>query len=213
MTVVGVTQRVVSPSEDREVRTALDVRWAKFLGACGIVGVPLPLDPELADATLAWTGCEGIVLTGGEDLSEMGGAARDRLEHHLLTNALKGGRPVLGVCRGMQVILRAFGARLVVTEGHVGTTHDLVGEFGGRTVNSFHRWAAVEVPDEFAVTARSGHAIESVRLRAAPIIGIMWHPERVYPFDPSDVGLFTRTFSSSADRIRKEGCSPLGGEV
>jgi gamma-glutamyl-gamma-aminobutyrate hydrolase PuuD len=219
VTVVGLTQRVVSAYDGREVRTALDLRWARFLDACGILGIPLPLDPELADATLARTDCAGIVLTGGEDLGEMSGTAtpRDRLERHLLTNALEEGRPVIGVCRGMQLILRTFGARLLATGGHVATTHELTGEFGGRTVNSFHRWSAVEVPEELAVTARSGDIVESVRLHAAPVIGIMWHPERVYPFDPWDVGLFTQTFADSAPGRRaapslSETFGPLAGD-
>lgn len=196
MTVVGVTQRVLPANNQGERRLALDVRWARFLAVCGMVGVPLPLDPELAERTVDETGCAGLVLTGGEDLGELGGTTpeRDRLERHLLGYAMGRQLPVVGVCRGMQLLTYAFGTKLIAVEGHVGTSHELTGRSVGRIVNSFHRWAAVEVPPEFEVTARSGPVVESVRFRRAPMTGLMWHPERTDPVDRSDVALFAQAF-------------------
>lgn len=185
--VVAITQRLMDCSHG-EVRLALDVRWAGFLAACDLVAVPLPLDPGLAVRTLRRTGCSGLVLTGGDSLGDW--PARDELERQLLRFATDNTLPVVAVCRGMQLLLHAFGAELHRVEGHTATTHELSGVHGGRVVNSYHDWSALRAPPEFEVTARHGPVVESVRHRAAPLTGIMWHPEREPVAEPADVALF-----------------------
>ncbi|MEU7433799.1 gamma-glutamyl-gamma-aminobutyrate hydrolase family protein [Streptomyces sioyaensis] len=190
MTMVGLTQRVLPPTEFGERRCALDVRWFPFLSACGVTPVPLPNNPALALRTAREAGLRGVVLSGGDDLAEYGGPSpeRDETEARLLGWAVQGGVPLLGVCRGMQVILRAFGARLVRVDGHVATRHEIVGTDGViRIVNSYHRLAAREVTAPLEATASCGDVIEAIRHRDARIQGIMWHPEREADFDPVDV--------------------------
>jgi putative glutamine amidotransferase len=197
---VALTQRVLPANDFGEQRLALDVRWSEFLASCGVLGVPVPADPVLAEATIQHTHCAGIILTGGDDLAEVGGATpqRDRLERYLLAAALALDLPVLGVCRGMQLLLHAFGADLVRVDGHVATTHQLTGQLGGREVNSFHRWATTQAPAEFEVTAGCGQTIEAVKLRGRRAVGIMWHPERVNPPHPADIALVTQLFREAS---------------
>ncbi|MFI9229914.1 gamma-glutamyl-gamma-aminobutyrate hydrolase family protein [Streptomyces rimosus] len=196
MLAVGLTQRLMPPDRHGERRLALDIRWNAFLAACGLLPVPLPLDPRWADAVIDRCACVGVVLTGGNDLADFGGDApeRDRLENHLLQRALAEGTPLLGVCRGMQVLLRAYGAKFERVAGHVATQHVLTGEYAGRVVNSYHRWGCSEVPPPFEVTACCGPVIEAVRLPHTHIAGIMWHPERVDPPTRTDIDLFTDLF-------------------
>lgn len=195
-TPVGLTQRLLPADHNGERRLALDVRWQDFLATCGLLPVPLPLDANFADATMQEARCAGLVLTGGDDLADLGGPtpARDRLERHLLRRALTARRPVIGVCRGMQLILRAFGTRLVPVEGNVATEHPIEGREGSRRVNSYHRWAALDVAAGLEPTAYSGEVVEAVRHCRLPLVGIMWHPERTEPPDPCDIDLFTRLF-------------------
>ncbi|MEU3273192.1 gamma-glutamyl-gamma-aminobutyrate hydrolase family protein [Saccharomonospora sp. NPDC006951] len=197
---VGVTQRVLVEPRYGEQRLALDRRWAPFLAACGIVAVALPLEERLAERTLTSTRCAGVLFTGGDDLAEFGGTAneRDRMEYHVLRYAIERALPVVGVCRGMQLLLRAFGAELAPVTGHAGTTHALTGELGPRTVNSFHRWAALDVPEGFHVTARSGQVVEGVVHERLALTGIMWHPERADASAEEDIALFTRAFPAAA---------------
>jgi putative glutamine amidotransferase len=75
---------------------------------------------------------------------------------------------------------------------HVARTHLVTGVHGGRWVNSYHAWAALEAPPEFEVTARCGPVVEAIAHRSEPITGIMWHPERAEPADPRDIALFTQ---------------------
>jgi N5-(cytidine 5'-diphosphoramidyl)-L-glutamine hydrolase len=189
---VGVTQRSLPPTEFGERRHALDARWPVFLAACGLACVPLPNLPGLAVRTAEALGLRGLVLTGGDDLAEFGGATpdRDATEARLLAWALTEGLPVLGVCRGMQVIARAFGAGLVPVAGHVAVRHEVDLAGGGvRTVNSYHRMAvpAGLLPPALEASAVHEDVAEAVRHRSAPVEGVMWHPEREDPPDPLDV--------------------------
>lgn len=196
MSQVGITQRTLPPTEFGEVRTALDVRWPRFLARCGLVGVPLPNDPQLAINAMESLGLKGIIFTGGDDLVRYGGTTpdRDATEHTLLVWALRAGWPVLGVCRGMQLLVDHFGGPLAGVDGHVANTHEVVAEGGTRTVTCYHRWAALDVPPQLTVTARRGDVVEAVRTEDGLVRGIMWHPERDAEPDHRDISLFADLF-------------------
>ncbi len=200
MRLVGITQRALPPTEFGESRDALDVRWPVFLAACGLTGIPLP---NVADIALKTANCftrGGIILTGGGDLAAYGGNSphRDETEARLLRWALTHDVPVLGVCRGMQMILHAFGSVLSPVNRHAGTRHRVEGESLSRTVNSYHRWAATDVKAPLSVLARHGHVIEAIQHREAPLTGVMWHPERESAPNPQDVTMFRELFLGSS---------------
>ncbi|RZB17009.1 gamma-glutamyl-gamma-aminobutyrate hydrolase [Streptomyces sp. F001] len=192
MRFVGVTQRALPPTEFGEVRDALDIRWPAFLAACDLAGVPLPNVSDIALETVVGLAPAGIVLTGGDDLAAYGGKCpqRDLTEITLLHWALSRNVPVIGVCRGMQVILHAFEVALSPVDGHAGVRHRVVGEGWERTVNSYHRWAATSIEEPLDVVARHGPVIEAIRHRKAPVVGMMWHPERERVPNPRDIALF-----------------------
>jgi gamma-glutamyl-gamma-aminobutyrate hydrolase PuuD len=196
---VGVTQRSLPPNEFGEHRDALDTRWPPFLAACGLVGVPLPNLPWLAVATARELGLGGVLFTGGDDLAAYGGRFphRDETERELLRWALGLAVPVFGVCRGMQVLVHAYGGRLEPVRGHVATRHEV--RTGGRVrrVNSFHRAAARSVPAPLEVTATCGDVVEAVRDPRAGVAGIMWHPEREARFDEEDIAIVSALFGST----------------
>ena len=178
---------------------ALDRRWPVFLAACDIAPVPLPSHPGLAVELADALNLCGLVLSGGDDLASCGGTAfeRDLAELELLGWAEADEVPVLGVCRGMQLIVEHEGGRLLEVDGHVGTDHEVHSTTGAtRTVNSFHRWGAVEVRESLDVVASCGDLIEAVRHRSRPTFGIMWPPERVEVPDPDDVLLMQSIFGA-----------------
>ncbi len=197
---VAITQRVEVEPRHGERRDALDQRWAAFLSACGLVALPVPNDPAAALALVAAAGVRGLVLTGGNDLAAYGGDApeRDATETGLLDWTAERDVPVIGVCRGMQVIQHLAGVALERVEGHV-TAHQVVRIEGEpATVNSYHGFgarASVPALDVWAV-AEDG-VIEGVRRRDRAVVGLMWHPERLAPFAQRDVDLFRRQFSGA----------------
>ncbi|GAB2910349.1 hypothetical protein GCM10027093_55660 [Paraburkholderia jirisanensis] len=158
---------------------------------------------------------DGLLLQGGADVSPQsytessrpewpGDRVRDMYELELLHEFVESGKPVLGVCRGCQLINVAFGGTLyqdiatdVPTAGiHVNEQYDqhrhsvhfpegstLANMFPGRReaiVNSIHHQAVNILGRDLnieAVSAEDG-IIEAVRYRRAPfVVGVQWHPE------------------------------------
>ncbi|MGA2371934.1 MAG: gamma-glutamyl-gamma-aminobutyrate hydrolase family protein [Candidatus Korobacteraceae bacterium] len=197
MKAVAITQRVSVVPAYGERRDCLDQAWTKFLAACGLLPVLLPNVTEAALALCEATGIAGLVLTGGNDLVVLGGDApeRDAVESALLEWAERRGLPVLGVCRGMQVIQQRFGVPLRRVEGHVTQRQVIQVDGKPREVNSYHCFAAFDSRPPLGVWAIADDGVvKAVRHSAQPTTGIMWHPERCVPFSPADVALFRQVF-------------------
>jgi putative glutamine amidotransferase len=197
MKTVAVTQRVVVDPPHGTRRDCLDQVWVKFLLGCGLIPIPVP---NSVDAAL--TICEqvgGIVLTGGNDLTAYGGDApdRDATETALLDLAERRDLPVLGVCRGMQMIQHRFGSRLERVQGHVAPRQRISIDGRNVEVNSFHNFGATEVhPPLMTWAIADDGVIKAVKHAGRRMLGVMWHPERLDPFAADDLALFSRFFEA-----------------
>jgi anthranilate synthase component 2 len=97
--------------------------------------------------------------------------------------------PTLGVCLGHQAIVEAFGgevgqARALLHGKSSPVDHDGRGVFAGLpegfVAGRYHSLAAVRVPDDLEVTARTPDGeVMGVRHRELPIEGVQFHPESV----------------------------------
>jgi putative glutamine amidotransferase len=196
MKTVAVTQRVTISSHG-ERRDCLDQAWPRFIAACGLLPINAPNVPDVA---LALSEAQAVVLTGGNDLVALGGDApeRDATEAALLDFAEARRLPVLGICRGMQLIQHRHAVPLRRVEGHVARSQCIRIDGKPAEVNSFHHFGAVETRDPLQVWAISDDGvIKAVRHASKPITGIMWHPERTVPFSSSDIALFRAIFEVS----------------
>lgn len=190
---VGITQRVVEHDGYKERRDALAQDWAPFLEQADIAYIPLPNAVEASQRLLDILPLTGIILSGGNGIGDA--PERDALEAALLGYSIKRNLPVLGVCRGMQVMHHFAGGTLEEVSGHVKTRHRL--NFKGRDieVNSFHDQGFLETTEHFEVMARAEDGVvEAMRHKQHDWYGVMWHPEREAEADPHDLALFREIF-------------------
>ena len=124
---LGVTQRVQDNELYVERRDCLDQRWVSFLRKIEIIPIPIPNLTEDFSYLFDILGIKGILLTGGNNLpfnsKEVSDAPeRDYLELKLLKYAELTQIPVLGVCRGFQIMNQYLGGSLIKIKNHVSTT-------------------------------------------------------------------------------------------
>ncbi|SCK08536.1 putative glutamine amidotransferase [Variovorax sp. HW608] len=172
----------------------------------------------------------GLVLTGGGDFpTELYGAdphpavqrmipERDKFEFALARSALDRSMPILGICRGMQ-ILNVLGGGTIYphTVDEVTTAidhrdgtpldqsvHEVQVEPNTRLwqlcgmptksfrVNSYHHQAVNRVAPGFVVSARADDGvIEAIEAPDSPfLVGVQWHPEWMYEAEPACRQLF-----------------------
>jgi len=134
---IAVTQRVEYIENIGEKRDSLSQEWSMLADACGFLPLLLPNRLSIVRQLLSAVKPDGILLTGGNDLVAYGGDApeRDETERFLLQYAVENHISLLGVCRGMQIILDFFGTPLQQVRGHVRVEHPLSNR---DCVNSFH---------------------------------------------------------------------------
>ena len=168
-------------------------------------------------------GIDGLLLQGGADMAPesygetamrpewSGDRARDVYEMELIDLCLKADKPVLGVCRGAQVLNVALGGTLwqdIATQHPRGRVHrdwdvydrhahDVEIEAGsllsdwydgarGGRINSVHHQGVRDLGRDLVVEARSvpDGLVEAVRLTAGPFAyGVQWHPEFLATLD------------------------------
>ncbi len=165
---------------------------------------------------------DGLVLQGGADVSPAsygeaplrpeweGDRLRDEYEMELLQEFIEAGKPVLGICRGAQLINVSYGGTLVqdiasqlpraqahVSDAYEKLRHAVRFEPGGHLaqlypgaapaqVTSIHHQAIGQVGRGLAVEARSepDGVVEAIRAAGAGfVLGVQWHPEFHAPGD------------------------------
>lgn len=156
------------------------------------------------------TNYDGLILCGGNDIDpvyyqeEINGAVnidkkRDASEFNLVKAFVGAKKPILGICRGYQLLNIAFGGTLYqdienskehssfsdydlvheVTAMNGNFVYDLYGE--NFCVNSMHHQAIKKLGDGFEVimTASGKKTIEGINHKILPAFGVQWHPERM----------------------------------
>jgi putative glutamine amidotransferase len=186
------------------------------LGGAGAQAVVLPADDGIAaDPGQALDLLDGLLVAGGGDISpalygaeeaeETTGVrpGRDGFELALVREALDRDLPVLGICRGMEMLNVARGGTLVqeiaAKEGHLRTpgeftTHEVELEPGSLAaraagaeriaVRSHHHQGIGELGDGLVVTGRSvGDAVEEAIEDPSLdfCLGVLWHAEEESP--------------------------------
>jgi putative glutamine amidotransferase len=196
--------------------------------------------------------CDALLLTGGGDvdparygqeptakLMEVD-EARDTFELAAVDHSLATGRPVLGICRGLQVMAVALGGRLhqdVAAAGYSGPWADdnphapghgiraTPGSLAERSlaghtkVNSVHHQAVADPGEHLVATAwADDDLVEAVEASEGssfgPLLGVQWHPERMLcppdGFTPDPRHLAPFTWLVEAAAAASPGSVPAG---
>ena len=188
------------------------VRYAK--------GIPVILPLVRSDRLLdEYTGlCDGFLFCGGGDITPLlfgeepqTGNGRtditvDLFQIRLMKRILKSRKPVLAICRGMQILSVACGGTIWQDISLIpGQTRDHMQQSASRSevshrirterssllreyigsclfVNSFHHQAVNSPGKNVAISARAQDGtIEAVEIKGHPFaIGVQWHPECMY---------------------------------
>jgi putative glutamine amidotransferase len=203
-------------------------------GAGGIASLlpPQPVDDAIAGRLL--DGLDGLVLTGGRDvdpatygqvahpITDQPAGDRDAFEFALVRGALTRGLPVLGICRGAQVLNVALGGtlhqHLPDVVGHTGhqlgnavfNTSLIRTEAGTRVAalvgestdaQCYHHQAIADLGRDLIVSARDGEGvIEAIELDPALgserfVVAVQWHPEERL----DDLRLFAGVVAAARD--------------
>lgn len=178
MKCVIISQRVEYFEKYEEQRDNLDHRLHTFCKEAGLTLFPVPncLDPADTESWISRLEPFGVILSGGNDIGSC--EPRDRTEKCMLNYAFEKELPVLGICRGMQMMAFWSGGKLKQVQNHTRVRHKLTGEFNSE-VNSFHNQTLDGCPTDFVILAESEDGnIEAIRHKFLPWEGWMWHPER-----------------------------------
>lgn len=215
--VIGITAYVEPASWAvwRDIPAALVpltyVQQVRAAGGLPVVLPPAPPDPDAEVVDSMLDPLDGLLLVGGADVDpdrygEVAHPAvqpprpdRDGTELALARGARERGLPLLGVCRGMQVLAVAAGGRLeqhlpdrldgrlhAPGPGEYGTHavriasgSRLAGVLGERVeVASYHHQGVLTHPGLEPVAWADDGVLEAVEDPAAPFcVGVLWHPE------------------------------------
>lgn len=228
--IIALTPGNESGSIDLYMRMA----YTNAILAAGGIPVILPLSLSKEDMAQAVCTFDGFLFTGGPDVSPFAfgeetrkdcgiiNEYRDALELPLFSMVYKAKKPVLAVCRGIQVMNIALGGDIYqdipsqydttlqhsqVSEAHIPVHSVRLTKNGPLTritgqqslkVNSFHHQAIRRLaPGLLADATAPDGLIEAVYSPEHPFaLGVQWHPERLAPRDEASNRLFQALINS-----------------
>ncbi|HEV2236668.1 MAG TPA: gamma-glutamyl-gamma-aminobutyrate hydrolase family protein [Ktedonobacterales bacterium] len=211
--------------------------YIRALEAAGALPVLIPLYADVALLDDLRGRLDGLLLTGGGDVdprhfaeaphpkTETPDAARDQIELAIARDALRQDLPILGICRGMQLLNVALGGTLIQdipTQVPGAVDHDPKGNrtafamhsiaiepdsqlarilgVTSHTVNSYHHQAVSRPGAGVRVVARASDGVaEAIELDGRDFaLAVQFHPERLFEQDARLAHLFSAFVAACA---------------
>lgn len=229
--IVGITCGRIEPAHSHHPsRVGQNQTYVDALVRAGAAPLLLPNLEDQALLRILYEKLDGLLLSGGGDIepARYGEAVhekcgridleRDEAELTLTRWAVEDGKPLLAICRGIQILNVALGGSLyqdieaqvadplehtwypehprnhrshtvsIAPETRLAQVFDLE----PLPVNSLHHQALKDLAPPLTVSAcASDRVVEAVELRSHPfVLGVQWHPEDLAPDDARQQGLF-----------------------
>lgn len=230
-------QAIYSITQDNvpQLQHRLGDNYVKAIVQAGGIPVLLPNNEDLSCVQEIAESLDGFLLSGGGDVDpalfghratgKLGTVTprRDDFELALTRYVLqKTNKPVLGICRGIQVMNVAMGGTLYIdlpsdgklchsltmyprnVRSHTVEVRDgtrmarIMGQGSGR-VNSFHHQAICDLAEGFIISVESeDHVVEAVEMPGDRfVMGVQWHPEELAEY-PEARNLFAAFVEAAA---------------
>lgn len=229
---IGLTPSHDTDNDDIKMRPT----YLRALKAAGAIPVVMPLDVSEEDLVQLTMDLDGFLFTGGPDVhpflfgeethKNCGNVSepRDQMELKLLPHVMKQNKPILGICRGIQILNIALGGSIwqdipsmtdqIVPIAHAQPfsyhlpCHSVFLEEDSQLkeivkkstlkVNSMHHQAVRNLAPGLTASAYSAdHLIEALEMPSYSFfIGVQWHPEYLWEKNEEAFRLF-QTFVKS----------------
>ena len=226
--VIGLTPSHHLDNNDLSMRPT----YLRAVSQAGALPLVLPLEISEEDCRQLIETVDGVLLTGGDDIhpflygqethQKCGeiSQSRDSLELTLFSMAMEAGKPILGICRGLQLINVAMGGTLyqdipsqLISEFPIAHKQSFPYKIPSHTVeiekdtllsrilgedassiavNSMHHQAIKDLaPGLCACATAPDQLVEAAYAPDYPfLLGVQWHPEHLAPSQPEAAALF-----------------------
>lgn len=211
------------------------VTYTEAVRMAGGDAILLPSNLDKSNCAQIVSMLDGLIAPGGPDvdpdlygeqvLPECGSFCRyeDEYDMELVKEAVKQGKPVLAICRGMQVINVLYGGTLYqdlasqygteiqhprmvkdVEIYHKAIVEEnsflsrMMGVSGEVAVNSSHHQAVKDLASGFKIVAKAPDGtVEAIENEDGSIVCVQWHPERM-----QDMEMYRKLFRDFAEKCR-----------
>ena len=208
--IIGITTSLeLNPNRLNDHKTIVSVDYSKAVINAGGIPFILPITENMEVIREQIQHLDGLLLSGGGDpdpilygedcLQEVGSITpeRDKFELEILDEFIKTGKPILGICRGLQIANIYFGGSLYQDVKYTGTTinhmqkwlpdlptHDINIELAKilgtkAAINSYHHQMIIDLGNNLTSIAKANDGIiEAFQNKNHKFFyAVQWHPE------------------------------------
>lgn len=224
--IVGISLRVVEATNYKEPRDSISHDWIRYLSRYDVTPVLIPNVLSNVSEFIKSIKPSALILSSGNNISPQNknerqegiddvSLDRDHTEREIIQYAIDNRVPLLGVCRGMQMLNVYFDGSLLrnltdlcgTSAVHANATHEIeIDEMrindmlnpDDLVTNSYHNQAVTlsTLSSQLETFVMTGYeVVEGLYHPNLPIAGIQWHPERPGSTEQVDKILFNALLS------------------
>jgi putative glutamine amidotransferase len=186
---IGLTMRITNAKSYDELRDTISQDWPRYIEYL-FPEANYFFIPNIEENAVSF--CENkninlLIITGGENIGVF--KKRDKTELVLLEFMISKKLPVIGICRGMQLIHYYYGGDIIkgnnsFVKEHRATYHNVIIKEATVKVNSYHNCKIKEttLSSNLSILATNVNDRSIEAFIGDKLLGLMWHPERDIQF-------------------------------